>query len=105
MNLFVCPFGQILFTAIEEFLGLTLPVEQGIGTYAADAQRDSVGSFTLKLQPSERDIIKAGQQAWAARKALTFDSDGYCRCVGDNIQGLLSCSSFNITGFIQSLSP
>lgn len=39
----------------------------------------------MKIQPGERDIIKARQRAWAIRKALTFDADGYCACVDDNL--------------------
>jgi hypothetical protein len=30
-------------------------------------------------------MIKARQRAWATRKALTVDADGYCACVDDNI--------------------
>ena len=47
------------------------------------------GCFGMKTQPSDRDIINARQRAWATRKGLTFDADGYCTCVDDNIfQGL-----------------
>lgn len=43
----------------------------------------------MRTQPSERDIIKAHQRAWATRNKRTFDAEGYCRCVDDNIfQGL-----------------
>jgi hypothetical protein len=43
----------------------------------------------MKTQPSDRDIIKARQRAWATRNRRTFDADGYCTCVDDNIfQGL-----------------
>jgi hypothetical protein len=59
----------------------------------------------MKIQPSERDIIKAPHRAWAARNGRWCDEADDCVGVGDNIQGLLSCSSLNITGFIQSLSP
>jgi hypothetical protein len=35
------------------------------------------------------DIIKSHQRAWAAQRGLSFDADGYCACVDDNIfQGL-----------------
>jgi len=39
----------------------------------------------MKTQPSERDIIKAHQRAWATRNGRWFDADGYCGCVDDNI--------------------
>jgi len=39
----------------------------------------------MKTLPSERDIIKAGQRAWAARKGLAIDADGYCSCADDNV--------------------
>ena len=39
----------------------------------------------MKTQPSEREIIKIRQRAWAARNGLGFDADGYCACADDNI--------------------
>ena len=33
----------------------------------------------------ERDTIKARQRDWAVRRGLPFDTDGYCRCVDNNI--------------------
>ncbi len=47
----------------------------------------------MKTQPSEPDIIKAHQRAWATRNELAFDADGYCGCVDDNIvRGLSPCA-------------
>src|SRR5208282_586444 len=46
---------------------------------------ESDGPSTMKTQPSERDIIKAHQRAWATRNGRWFDADGYCGCVDDNI--------------------
>lgn len=45
----------------------------------------------MKTQPSDHEIIKACQRAWATRTGQTYDADGYCMCVDDNIlQGLSS---------------
>jgi hypothetical protein len=47
----------------------------------------------MKTQPSEPDIIKARQRAWATRNELAFDADGYCGCVDDNVvRGLSPCA-------------
>jgi hypothetical protein len=48
---------------------------------------------TVNSHTSERDIIKARQCEWAIRNGLTFDSDGYCACVDDNIFGGLSAGA------------
>ena len=39
---------------------------------------------------SDLAIIKARQRAWALRNTRTFDADGYCACVDDNIFRTLS---------------
>jgi hypothetical protein len=47
----------------------------------------------MKTHPSERDIIKARQRAWAARNGLAFDADGYCARVDDNLFRGLSAAA------------
>jgi hypothetical protein len=43
----------------------------------------------MKTQSSDREIIKTRQRAWATRTGQTYDADGYCLCVDDNLfQGL-----------------
>src|SRR5713226_2403539 len=50
---------------------------------------ERLDSSSMKTRPSDRNMIKAHQRAWAAKKGLTFAVDGYCACVDDNIfQGL-----------------
>jgi len=44
----------------------------------------------MTTQPSDREIIKARQRAWAVRTGRTFDEDGYCTRVDDNIFRCLS---------------
>lgn len=39
----------------------------------------------MNTQPSDRDIIKARQRAWAIRTGRKFDEDGYCTLLEDNI--------------------
>jgi hypothetical protein len=39
----------------------------------------------MKMKPNERDIIRVRQRAWATRTGITFDPDGYCACLDDNI--------------------
>ncbi len=42
-------------------------------------------SCCTETQASDTDTIKAHQRAWATRKGLAFDADGYCTCADDNI--------------------